>query len=840
MSQTRPASSAATTRASADGIAVRNHIGWRQRLARFQGSSIEFDLRRYEAPLADINARADELAALSDEAIDARARDLRERVRAGAGLDDIAAPFFALAREIAGRALGQRPFDVQVVAAIAMHRGAVVEMQTGEGKTLAAVMPAALNALDGRGVHVLTFNDYLARRDAEWMGPIYERLGLSVGFVQAGMPADERRRAYLADVTYVTAQEAGFDHLRDLLATDVSALVHRPFHFALVDEADSLLIDEARVPLVIAGSVGRDSSSSRRLADLVATLTPGVDFDCDEYARDVELTEAGIVRIEQTLRCGSLYEDKNYALLTELNCALHARALLCRDVDYLVRDGRIGIIDELTGRVVRDRHWPDGLQAALEAKEGLERQPDGRVLGSITLQHFLRSYPRLCGMTGTAQAAAPELRELYGLPVVVIPTHRPMIRIDRPDVIFTHREAKERAVVEEIKRVHASGRPVLVGTVSVEESERLAQRLARERVECQVLNARNDEAEAHVVARAGAPGAVTISTNMAGRGTDIRLGGAPEADDGDPAHDRNHERVAALGGLYVIGTNRHESRRVDLQLRGRAGRQGDPGESRFFVSLEDELLVRYGIQNLIGTRLVTGKRTEPLDHPIVVREVARAQRIVEGQNFEIRKTLWRYASAVEHQRRTMMERRQAILDGREAPEVWQRSPSTRAGLVAAAGEAAVQRAERTVMLHHIDRAWRDHLALVADLREGVHLVALGGHDPLARFTGDITIAFHRLEDAIDERVLAALHDIRMTPDGLDLAPLEMKGPSSTWTYLVNDDPFRNQIGMLLTGPGKATFAVGGALAAMPLLIFWGLVDQFLRRRPGRRADPFRE
>ena len=471
------------------------------------------------------------------------------------------------------------------MAAIALDRGHVVEMQTGEGKTLAAVMPASLHALAGQGVHILTFNDYLARRDAEWMGPIYRRLGLSVGFVQQDMTPEERRRAYLADVTYVTGKEAGFDHLRDLLATDPRDLVHRPFHFALVDEADSLLIDEARIPLVIAGSVGRESSSSPRLAAVVAGLTPGIHFDADEYGRDVELTEAGCEQVERVLGCGSLHHAGNYGVLTELNCALHARVLLRRDVDYIVRDGRIGVIDEFTGRIVTDRHWPDGLQAALEAKEGIERQPDGRILGSITLQHFLRGYPRLCGMTGTAQTAALELRQLYGLEVVVIPTHRPMIRVDQPDLVFTHREAKEKAVVDEIRRVHASDRPVLVGTLTVEESERLAARLRSAGVACQILNAKHDEMEARVVAGAGAVGAVTISTNMAGRGTDIRLGGEDEAD---------HERVAALGGLYVIGTNRHESARVDLQLRGRAGRQGDPGESRFFVSLEDDLLVRYG------------------------------------------------------------------------------------------------------------------------------------------------------------------------------------------------------------------------------------------------------
>ena len=809
------------------GKPVRNRIGWRQHLARIQGSSVDFDLRDFDAPLAEITAREADLEGRSDDDIAARATGLRDRARAGQDLNELIVPFFAVARELARRVIGQRPFDVQILAALAMHRGAVVEMQTGEGKTLAAVLPAALNALTGRGVHVLTFNDYLARRDVEWMGSIYQRLGLSVGFVQSGLAAAERRRAYGADVTYVTAKEAGFDFLRDHLAMDVADLVHRPFHFALVDEADSLLIDEARVPLVIAGRVESEPSSSRRLADLVATLAPGVDYDFDEYARDVELTERGIHRVETALECGGLYESTNYRLLTELNCALHAHALLKRDVDYLVRDGRIGIIDELTGRVVPDRHWPDGLQAALEAKEGLERRPDGRILGSVTLQHFLGNYERLAGMTGTAQTAAAELHAFYGLRVVVIPTHRPMMRTDRPDLIFTHRDAKERALVEEIERVHAQGRPVLIGTLTVEESERIAARLRAQRVPCHVLNAKNDEVEAQIIARAGEPGAVTISTNMAGRGTDIRLGTAETA---DPDHEAKHVRVIALGGLYVIGTNRHESRRVDLQLRGRAGRQGDPGESRFFVSLEDELLVRYGIQGLIAGRFVANGRAEANDNPVLISEIARAQRIVEGQNIEIRKTLWKYATVVDEQRRLMMARRQAILHGQETPEVWRRVPEKRAQLATAVGEEAVLHVERLVTLHEIDRSWRDHLSLVADVREGIHLVSLGGQDPLAQFTRTITMAFNRLEETIDDGVLEALHRIQVDGKEVDLSELQLKGPSSTWTYLVNDDPFRKQIGMLLTGPGRATFAIGAALTAMPLMIFWGLVDRFRPRR----------
>ena len=816
------------TSAVSHGV-VATRLGWKDYIRRLQGSTIRFDLSRYDAPVATITNLENDCRALSDQEILNRSRALRDRARAGEPCAALRESLFALAREAARRALGQRPFDVQLVAALALDDGQVVEMLTGEGKTLTAVMPAALNALTGRSVHVLTFNDYLARRDAEWMGPVYRLLGLSVGYVQQGMPPVARRAAYQADVTYVTAKEAGFDHLRDLLAMDIADLVHRPFHFALVDEADSLMIDEARVPLVIAGSVEREVSLAPRLAALVASLSPGVHFDTDEYGRDIELTEAGIEHVERVLECTGLHSAANLALLTELNCALHARALLRRDVDYIVRNGRIEIVDEFTGRVVADRHWPDGLQAALEAKEGLERQPDGRILGSITLQSFLRGYPRLCGMTGTARASAAELRELYGLDVVVIPTHRPMVRIDREDLVFTHREAKDQAIVDDITRVHASGRPVLVGTSTVTESESLAERLRRVSVPCEVLNARNDAEEARIIARAGEVGAVTISTNMAGRGTDIRLGGPSEAD---------RDRVAALGGLYVIGTNRHESGRVDLQLRGRAGRQGDPGESRFFVSLEDELLVRYGISCLIPRRFIPERSTAPIESPVIRREIARAQRIIEGQNFEIRRTLSRYAAVVEEQHRQLIERRQAVLSGEYAPDVWERAPERRAGLVAAAGERAVDDAERAVTLACIDRAWRDHLGLCADLREGIHLVRLGGQDPLTHFTSEVIRAFSQIDEAIDDAVLAALAKVTIAGRELDLTGTGLKGPSSTWTYLVNDDPFKNRIGAMLTGPGGATLAIYAAAMMMPLLIAWGLVESLLRRGPRRRSDPF--
>jgi preprotein translocase subunit SecA len=800
--------------------------GWKDYISELQGSTVRLDLRRYELPLAEIAGLEGAARALSNEELARRSLALRDRVRAGEPLEALRAQLFALAREAARRVLGQRPFDEQVVAALALDEGHVVEMQTGEGKTLAAVMPAALHAFADRGVHVLTFNDYLARRDAGWMGPVYRLLGLSVGCIQQGMSPGERRAGYHADITYVTAKEAGFDHLRDLLAMDRSDVVHRSFHFALVDEADSLLIDEATVPLVIAGQVESDASLAPRAAEVVASLVPGVHFDTDLYGRSTDLTDAGFEHVERRLGCGDLHGPANLALLTAVNCSLHARALLRRDVDYIVRNGRIDIVDEHTGRVVMDRHWPDGLQAALEAKEGLAGRADGRILGSLTLQRFLRGYSRLCGMTGTARDASAELQRTYGLEVVVIPPHRPSARIDREDWIFSDCEAKARAIVAEIKRAHASGRPVLIGTSTVTESERLADRLRSAGVSCQVLNAKNDAEEAEIVARAGAAGAVTISTNMAGRGTDIRLGaGSPE----DGAH------VASLGGLYVIGTNRHESRRVDRQLCGRAGRQGDPGESRFFVSLDDDLLVRFGDCRRTGPRDRLADRDTPIESLAVRSEVARAQRVAGGQQAEIRRTLERYAGIVGRQHEQLAEQRTAILLGECVPDVWERAPDRRARLVAAAGEPAVREAERAVTLASIDRAWRDHLAFCADLREGIHLVRLEGADPLARFIKEVMDQFSRIDEAIDETVLAALDRVRIADGTIDLAGTGLKAPTSTWTYVINDDPFQNRIGTLLNAVGGVTLGMYSAAMLTPLLILWGLVEQLWRRAPRRSA-----
>ncbi|HEX6901611.1 MAG TPA: accessory Sec system translocase SecA2 [Thermoanaerobaculia bacterium] len=781
--------------------------------------------------LEAINARESDLARADDDDLRTRAADLRQLARGGASLDDLLPDFFALARESARRTLGERPYDEQVLAGIALHQGKLVEMQTGEGKTLAAVAPVALNALAGRGVHVLTYNDYLARRDAGWMGPVYERLGLTVGFVQEGFTPEERRRAYGCDVTYLTVKEAGFDFLRDGLCLEPEGQVHRPFHLALVDEADSLLIDEARIPLVIAGHLDETGIDLHRLADLARRLRPGEDFDTDEYARNIFLTERGAHRAEAMLGCGNLFAAENVRLQAEVRNALHAERLLKRDVDYIVRGGRIELVDELTGRVAEDRHWPDGLQAALEAKEGLSPRPEGTILGSITIQHFLRKYPRLCGMTGTARPAARELAEVYSLEVLTVPPHRPCVRADHPDVLLATRDAKRRAVVEEIARVHAGGQPVLVGTISVEESEDLAADLQQAGISCRVLNARNDAEEAGIVAEAGAPGAVTISTNMAGRGTDIRLGGAGE---------RDRERVVALGGLYVLGTNRHESRRIDDQLRGRAGRQGDPGCSRFFVSLEDPLLRRYGLESLLPPKLLrelraaseAGKMDKPIDSPILQREVARVQRIVEGQHGDLRNRLLGYWQILEHQRAQLQEFRQEILEGR-APEslLARRSPGRWTRLRETCGEEMLNEVERRLTLLTIDRCWSEHLAEMQAVRDEVHLFQLGGKDPFTEFFKTAAAAYEALLVRIDDTIHELFERIEITKDGVDWEREGLRGPSSTWTYLVNDNVFGGNT--FLTMANRASFGFMAMLVAWWIVLPWMLFARWRRRKKDR-------
>ncbi|CAN5865694.1 hypothetical protein BH24BAC1_BH24BAC1_26130 [soil metagenome] len=555
---------------------------------QLQPGWVETDLSPYYPVLQAIRDQEQALREMPDHALRQHWHTLKSRAEAGAITAELLPEGFALVSEAAFRTLGMRPFDGQVLAALALQEGRVVEMQTGEGKTLTATLPA----VRGERVHVHTFNAYLARRDARWMQPLYRFLGIAVGYIQQEMPPEERQQVYQNTITYLTAKEGGFDYLRSFQVQDPAQTVQPQAHLAIIDEVDSLLIDEARIPLVIAGALepAGEGVALDRVAELVKRLRPQQDFQTDVYKLNIFLTEPGIKRVEEELDCIDLYNPAHESTLAKVNLALQAQWLLQKDVDYLVREEMIELIDEFTGRVVADRKWPHGLQAAIEAKEGLPVQPAGKILGKTTLQHFFGTYPRLCGMTGTARPAAEEFATTYGLRVTVIPPNKPSRRTDHPDLIFLTKEAKLRALVEEIDGAHQLGRPVLIGTASVEESEELTGLLGQQRIECQVLNAKNDEQEAEVIARAGKLGAVTISTNMAGRGTDIKLGGEAGT---------QRERLLALGGLYVIGTNRFESGRIDLQLRGRAGRQGDPGESRFFVSLEDELLQKHGLHELI-------------------------------------------------------------------------------------------------------------------------------------------------------------------------------------------------------------------------------------------------
>lgn len=775
---------------------------------RLNGSEIETDLTSYQATLSKIHDYHSTIKNRSDEALKQIASDIHEKLRGIESPNEYLIPVFGLIHEIVQRELGMTPFDEQVIGGMVMHEGKLAEMQTGEGKTLAAVFPVALHGMTGKGVHVLTFNDYLAKRDAHWMGPVYEFLGLTVAFVQEGMSKKDRRKAYLSDIVYVTAKEAGFDFLRDSLCQDLSQQVHRPFHMALVDEADSILIDEARVPLVIAETAEEQVSEAQRMAAVARALNSD-DVDFEENGRAIHLTDRGLIQAEAILGCDNLYSENHMGLLARLHCALHAEHLLQRDVDYIVRNDKVELVDEFTGRIADLRRWPDGLQAALEAKEGLKLQSKGRILNSITLQHFLQLYPRLCGMTATAQSAEDEFRSFYDLSVVVIPPHKPCIRIDDDDRIFSSKKQKTDAVIEEIIRIHKTGRPILVGTCSVGESDCLARILMDEGVPCQVLNAKNNETEAEIIAQAGRPGAVTISTNMAGRGTDIRLGGR---------QGQEKARVSELGGLYVIGTNRYESGRIDRQLRGRAGRQGDPGSSRFFISMEDDLFVRFGLKDWFMSQMKIGKDEVELSSPSVVQEINHIQRVIEGQNLDIKTTLFNYSSLLENQRKIVDEKRQHFLQSDSALELFRDLlPNRYERLLSNVKHQDLSSACRLVALYHLDRVWSDHLADMADLREGIHLSRLGGQDPLHEFHLRAIDGFSEMEQRFKERCLESFDRIQVRGDTVDLTGTGVKAPSATWTYLVNDNPFDDLLGVkIMSSLGLSL----GAVMWTPLMILY--------------------
>jgi preprotein translocase subunit SecA len=738
--------------------------GIRDRVRRLLQRPGTADLAPFEKLLTQIEAREQGLRALSDAELTAAA--------ARADRDD--AEICALGREAARRALGERPYDVQVLGTLAMMSGFVAEMATGEGKTLSGALAAAGYALRGRSVQVMAVNDYLARRDAEWMRPVYDLLGVSVGWIDQASATLERRHAYAAQVTYAPVSEIGFDVLRDRLRTDITDLVAGDPDVALIDEADSVLVDEARVPLVLAGATETEDVD-RDMARIVARLRPGRHYEVDEDARNVYLTSAGTRAAELALGGIDLYTSEHGDTLTRLNVALHAHALLARDVDYIVRDGEVHLINESRGRVARLQRWPDGLHAAVEAKEGLAASESGEILDSLTIQSLVRRYPTACGMTGTAVAVGEQLREFYGLEIAVIPPNRPCVRADEPDRLYASIKRKEKAIIGEVAATHATGRPILIGTLDVAESERLAGALGRAGLPCVVLNAKNDAQEATIVAEAGAYGAITVSTQMAGRGTDIRLGGTQ----GD------QDRIAALGGLYVIGTSRHESSRLDHQLRGRAGRQGDPGGSVFFASMEDELITAYA-PDAARDRIPDAKAQWSLGH---------AQRVAEGVNLEIHRNTWRYNKLVEDQRRIVLAHRDQVLRTDAAlSALAARCPPRLEQLSATVPGSVLVSAARQIELFHVDRGWAEHLAFLADLREGIHLRALArGVNPLDEFHREAIRAFASLLEEAAARSAETFLAVPITAQGADLEALGLKRPSATWTYLVQDNPFGSDL-----------------------------------------------
>ncbi len=791
----------------------------------------EREVRRHLAVTDAINALEPELKELDDAALRARSDELREKGRDGHDLDDLLIEAFALCREASRRTIGLRHFDVQLVGGIVLHQGKIAEMKTGEGKTLVASLALYLNALAGKGVHLVTVNDYLARRDAGWMGPIYHLLGLTVGInvgstgtyvydpdyvdethpdtrLQHLRPAS-KKEAYATDISYATNSELAFDYLRDNMARDVEQCTQRDLNYAIVDEVDSILIDEARTPHIISGQSDESTEKYYQYARWAARLNEGEDYEVDLKHKSASLTETGIAKMERWTGIKNIYDLENVIEAHQINQALKAKALFLRDRDYLVKDAEIVIVDEFTGRTMPGRRWSDGLHQAVEAKEGVKVQQEQKTIATITVQNYFRQYDKLAGMTGTAVTEAEEFHKIYGLDVVVIPTHRTMVRNDNPDVIYKTEKSKFEAVIDEIVDMNNAGRPVLVGTVSVEKSERLAKMLERRGLKHNVLNAKQHEREAAIVAEAGQPKAVTIATNMAGRGTDIVLGSG----------------VTNVGGLHIIGTERHESRRIDNQLRGRAGRQGDPGSSRFFISLEDDLMKIFGpAADRIG-RLMESLEVEPIEHPWVARSIASAQKKVEGMHFDARKHVVEYDDVMNKQRQIVYEERRKVLEGADArgnilgyvreiiqkgvdqncqsrhPENWDLeglvqylsaylplAPGTQIpdealqhgpeGLVdhllAAATEAYDRKVdevgadlmpmvERDVMLRTIDWQWMEYLTQMEHFREGIGLRAYGQRDPLVEYKNEAFEMFNELRERIQGSIVSLIYRVAPAP-----------------------------------------------------------------------------
>lgn len=716
---------------------------------------------------------------LNNEELLDKSNNLKELITTGTTINEIVIEGFALVKEAIKRTLGFEVYDVQLLAALALNDKKLIEMQTGEGKTLTAVFPAYINALYGKGVHVLTFNDYLAKRDANWMKPIYDMLGVNVGFVQENMSLEDKKKAYYSDITYVTAKEAGFDYLRDSIAYSTQELVHRPFYCAIVDEADSILIDEARIPLVIATSTNEKDSEVRKIRDIVVKLEAEIDYTTDEYDMNIFLTENGINKAEKLLRCGNLYDNKNFNLLRLLNSTLYAEVMLKRDIDYIVKNEKIEMVDEFTGRIAKNRHWADGIQAALEVKENLEVQCTSKILAQITLQHFVKLYDNLAGMTGTAMDSEDEFFEYYDLELLIVPPNKKCIRKDLDNIVFTHKEAKYNALVKEVQKINSTGQPILIGTSNVKESTYLAKKLIEVGIRCQVLNAVNDELEAKVIEQAGVLGAVTVSTNMAGRGVDILLGG-PDGNE--------KEKIISLGGLYVIGTNLHESLRIDKQLKGRAGRQGEPGITRFFISLEDDLIVKYGINEMIPKKYYPTLKEEALSNPIFNYKINKAQKVIQAKLSDFRKSLYEYSIILEQQRLYMYDTRMKIISGEVEDNLLNCDyPKLYETLKQKYSEDTIKVFKKNLMLFYLNEYWADYLIKVSNIKDGSQFNVYAGKNPLSEFNRTIIDEFQNLH----EEIKLAIKDDYNKLNNSKVTFLEIndriRNPLSTWTYLMNDN-----------------------------------------------------
>jgi preprotein translocase subunit SecA len=752
-------------------------------LDKFKLTPISENLQPFEKQLKETLTVYETLKNFSDEQLKEIALNLKGKILKGDLIDAHLVDMYALVMQACKRKLNLIPYPVQVQGAIALQQRNIIEMQTGEGKTLVAVFAASLNALSGKGVHVLTFNDYLAKRDANWMRPVYAFLGLTVGYIQEQMDARSKQKAYGCDVTYATAKEIGFDYLRSCMAYDPTEILLRDFNYAIVDEADAILIDEARNPLVFAGKIDDRPIDLHAIAQYVSRLVATIDYRKDEHARNVYLTDSGIAKTEYFFSILNLYDDSHRDLLIAVNLALQAKALLHKDIDYIVDRDRVKLVDEFTGRIMEDRKWQNGLQAAVEAKEGLPVLAEGRILNSISLQHLMGCYPKVSGMTGTARHAADEFANFYGLGVTVIPPHKPCRRTDQHDRIFTHKASKLKSILEEVKKIHSTGRPILIGTLTVKESEELQVEMERHGLACTVLNARNNESEAMIIENAGSYGAITISTNMAGRGTDILLGGKDQVD---------KETIVALGGLHIIGTNRHESIRIDDQLKGRAGRQGDPGSSQFIISMEDDLMIRYGLKALLPKNLQDLRQEGPINSVILRNSIAHAQRIIEGQLYEIRLSLHQYAYFIERQRTILLQQRQRILFSEEEKN-------------------------NEYMLYQYDVLWSQYLSDIAGLRESIHWHRMAGKNPLQEF--------YKAADEMFQQLMLALESKLSSLDSLTEEEIKIKRPSSTWTYLVNDNPFKSPTAFLLSNVGYQVNLLTG-----PVLILMKMIEKMRRKK----------